>query len=66
MRKKVCHLTFLHLFFLDLSLVVIHSFSIGLEPVLDNVGEPTVSRSTDRLTWDKPVPGDPSQTANGR
>ena len=42
------HSTFLHLFFLDFSLVV-----------LENVCEPTVSRSTDRLTWDKPVPGDP-------
>ena len=27
-----------------------------LEPVLDNLGELSVSCSTDRLTWDKPVP----------
>ena len=34
---------------LDFCLVVTHSplFESGLEPVLDNVGEPTVFRSTD-------------------
>ena len=46
---------------LDFCLVVTHSplFESGLEPVLDNLGELSVSSSTDRLTWDKPVPGDP-------
>ena len=39
-------------------------FKSVLEPVLDNLGELSVSRSTDRLTWDKPVPGDPLRTVS--
>ena len=32
-----------------------HLFKSVLEPVLDNLGELSVSRSTDRLTWGIPV-----------
>ena len=34
------------------------------EPVLDNLGELSVSCSTGRLAWGIPVPGDPSQTVS--
>ena len=49
-----------------MSLVVVHppSFELVLEPVLDNLGELSVSCSTDRLTWSISVPGDPSQTVS--
>ena len=54
------------LLYTDFSLLVIHPplFKSVLEPVLDNLGELSVSRSTDRLTWGIPVPGDPSQTVS--
>ena len=48
---------FFHFLFAALSLVMIqpHLFKSVLEPVLDNLGELSVSRSTDRLTWGIPV-----------
>ena len=57
---------FFHFLYAALSLVMIQPplFKSVLEPVLDNLGELSVSRSTDRLTWGIPVPGDPSQTVS--
>ena len=55
-------MNFFHFLYAVLSLVAIHPslFKSVLESVLDNVGEPSESRSTDRLTWGKPVPGEQS------
>ena len=63
---QICHLTFFRSLYANFSLVVVHPplFESILEPVLDNLGELSVSCSTDRLTWDIPVPGDPSQTVS--
>ena len=48
---------FFHFLYAALSLLMIQPplFKSVLEPVLDNLGELSVSRSTDRLTWGIPV-----------
>ena len=63
---QICHLTFFRSLYANFSLVVVHPplFESVPEPVLDDLGELSVSRSADTLAWGIPVPGDPSKTVS--